>query len=98
MIKDTSGEVTFEVVPSRSVDDRAKELLVSYKKAYARYKAAVRSGAQAEKPIKPAFKVLVSKVKGKTKADALMARCRKLYEEKKAKEAAKGSQEGGPPA
>ena len=89
MVKDITGEVTFEVIPSRSVDDRIKELLNDYKRAYARYKAASRKGIQAQKPLKPVLKVLHRRVRGKDKADALMAKYQKLYEEKKAKAAPK---------
>jgi len=97
MVKDITGQVTFEAIPSRSVDDRMKALVADYKKAYARYKAASRDGAGAQKPAKPALKVL-QKVRGKDKADALVAKFRKLYEEKKAKEAQKESREASPPA
>ncbi len=97
MIKDITGEVTFEVISSRSVDDRMKELAAAYKKAYVRYKIARRQGAEADKPTKPALKV-IQKVRGKDKAEALAARCRKLYEEKKAREAQRQSQEKSPPA
>jgi len=96
MVKDITGEVTFEVVPWRSVDDRLKELLQDYKQAYADYKAASRRGIQAEKPLKPALKVLKRRVKGKDKAEALMAKYQKLYEEKKAKAAQQKEKEAGP--
>jgi len=97
MVKDVTGQVSFEAIPSRSVEDRIKALAADYKKAYARYKAASRDGAEAQKPAKPALKVL-QKIRGKDKADALVAKFRKLYEEKKAKKAQKQSQQTGPPA
>ena len=94
MVKDITGQVTFEAIPSRSVDDRIKALVADYKKAYLRYKAASRDGAEAQKPAKPALKVL-QKVRGRDKAEALVAKFRKLYEAKKAQ---KESREASPPA
>ena len=89
-IQDTTGAVTFEVVPSGLETSREKTLREDYVQARKAFEAAKKDNPAEVKPKVPKVAVLAKAVNGKDKAEALAAKFREKYE---AKQAAKQSKE-----
>jgi hypothetical protein len=85
MIRDSSGSILFEALPTSKLKARQKELLEDYALAYKAYKEAKKDNPSEPKPKKPGIRVLQKKVGGKdakSKAEAAAAKLQGKYDER----------------
>jgi len=92
MVRDSYGSVTFEAIPSTDLKKRQKQLGDDYLEACKAYKEAKSDNSSADKPTKPAFRIIESKIRSKDSkaaAEALAAKWQEKYDAKKGKAEAK---------
>ncbi|KPL01429.1 MAG: hypothetical protein AMK75_04995 [Planctomycetes bacterium SM23_65] len=97
-VKDTKGEVSFEVIDAKNLTTRVKACREQYKEAVKEWNAAritAKKNKQTfttKKPVEPYVRQVGSRFKSEAKAKEYAEKLRQLYEARKAKKAAKSTE------
>jgi len=87
-MRDVSGSVSFQALPTGDVKKTEKKLDEEYAEACKNYKAAAKESLAGPRPQKPVVKVIEKNIRGKDakeKAEGLAGKLQSKYDEKNAK-------------